>query len=308
MTLPQSVLHSTDTIAKWVQTDLLPLERIPQWTIQTYLKEPLLFDGRKMDIRVWAVVASIDPLRIYMLPFGFPRVSPRKYNASSMDPCQHTRLLQCGDVELSSHPHATTDPDFHKGIRLTSNQWRGVWRDIETQLVQVVMQARTSVLPLHNELRALFHKENGAPRGKRFAFLSPDFVVTSDRRAHLVEVNLNGYMLGDTLPLLFRTQLITEHALQLVGANQYPHSHRYQEEYSHKIQKFCDKYGPCADEEERVLWELVHERMHSCEWKLVYPDTRRFYSLIHSLEAIGKFSKTPLDRLLEAFLQHGENA
>ena len=42
---------------------------------QEYVKHPLLYRGRKFDLRVWAVITSIDPLRIYLLDHAFPKVA-----------------------------------------------------------------------------------------------------------------------------------------------------------------------------------------------------------------------------------------
>jgi hypothetical protein len=49
----------------------LPLDG--SWTLQEYVKHPLLYRGRKFDMRVWAVITSIDPLRIYLLDHAFPK-------------------------------------------------------------------------------------------------------------------------------------------------------------------------------------------------------------------------------------------
>eukprot|EP00962_Isochrysis_galbana_P035005 scaffold11929_cov107-Isochrysis_galbana.AAC.14 len=44
---------------------------------------PMLFRGHKFDVRVWAVVLSIDPLRVHMLGTGIPKVTrlgrPRRH-------------------------------------------------------------------------------------------------------------------------------------------------------------------------------------------------------------------------------------
>ena len=33
---------------------------------QRYITDPLLINGRKFGLRVWAVVTSADPLRVYL--------------------------------------------------------------------------------------------------------------------------------------------------------------------------------------------------------------------------------------------------
>jgi hypothetical protein len=43
--------------------------------LQDYVMNPMLFRGHKFDLRVWAVVLSIDPLRVHLLGSGIPKVT-----------------------------------------------------------------------------------------------------------------------------------------------------------------------------------------------------------------------------------------
>ena len=52
-------------------------EKVPKTTqqicVQRYLMQPFLIDGRKFDLRVYVLVTSIDPLRIYVYEEGLAR-------------------------------------------------------------------------------------------------------------------------------------------------------------------------------------------------------------------------------------------
>ena len=52
-------------------------EKVPKTTqpicVQRYLLQPFLIDGRKFDLRVYVLVTSIDPLRIYVYEEGLAR-------------------------------------------------------------------------------------------------------------------------------------------------------------------------------------------------------------------------------------------
>jgi len=46
---------------------------------QEYIKDVLLLEGHKVTLRVYAVISSLDPLRIYILPNGLVRIASKEY-------------------------------------------------------------------------------------------------------------------------------------------------------------------------------------------------------------------------------------
>ena len=58
------------------------------WVIQKYIENPMLILKRKFDIRVWVVVPTWNPLRIYVFKECYLRFSNEKY-----DPRCHKNLL-----------------------------------------------------------------------------------------------------------------------------------------------------------------------------------------------------------------------
>lgn len=47
--------------------------------IQEYIEHPLLIDGYKCDLRVYVLVTSCDPLKIFIYNEGLVRLSAEKY-------------------------------------------------------------------------------------------------------------------------------------------------------------------------------------------------------------------------------------
>ncbi|XP_054722373.1 tubulin monoglutamylase TTLL4-like [Uloborus diversus] len=63
-------------IYKWSQIPKKPM------IVQRYLSDPYLINGTKFDLRVYVLVPSIEPLRIYVFQDGLVRFASQKYSLS----------------------------------------------------------------------------------------------------------------------------------------------------------------------------------------------------------------------------------
>lgn len=57
-------------------------EKIPpseHFIVQEYIDKPLLLDGYKFDLRVYVLITSCDPLRIFLFNDGLVRLATEKY-------------------------------------------------------------------------------------------------------------------------------------------------------------------------------------------------------------------------------------
>jgi len=51
--------------------------------VQVYMDKPFLIDGYKFDLRVYALIMSVDPLRIFMYKDGLVRLCTETYKPPS---------------------------------------------------------------------------------------------------------------------------------------------------------------------------------------------------------------------------------
>lgn len=53
--------------------------------VQRYLDRPFLVDGYKFDLRLYVLVTSVDPLKIFFYKKGIARFASQKYNNNDID-------------------------------------------------------------------------------------------------------------------------------------------------------------------------------------------------------------------------------
>ena len=78
------------------------------WVIQKYIEKPLLYQGRKFDIRIWVVFTGESEVFIYK--DGYIRTSSASYDLDAKDEFVHltNNCLQRGGDEYGQHEDGNT--------------------------------------------------------------------------------------------------------------------------------------------------------------------------------------------------------
>jgi len=71
------IFNDVDQIVRFLESSL----KFTYWVIQKYLEKPLLFKGRKFDVRIWAFAQS--NLDFYFYDTGYIRTSSEEYAAKT---------------------------------------------------------------------------------------------------------------------------------------------------------------------------------------------------------------------------------
>ena len=57
--------------------------------VQEYINNPMLINGLKFDIRIYVLMTSIEPLRLYIFEDGLVRFATKSYSNKMEDLCDH---------------------------------------------------------------------------------------------------------------------------------------------------------------------------------------------------------------------------
>ena len=72
------IFNNMDQIIKFIGSQV----NYSYWVVQKYLERPLLYKGRKFDIRVWAVALSNEDF--FFCDIGYIRTSSVEYNTANL--------------------------------------------------------------------------------------------------------------------------------------------------------------------------------------------------------------------------------
>lgn len=160
---------------------------------QLYLHRPLLIDGFKFDLRVYALVTSIDPLRVYVYNEGLARFAtspykePKGHNTTNMymhltnySVNKHSRTYSRDDEVGSKRKFSTLN-------RILSTEGYDVvalWNNIDDVVIKTVISAwpvlrhnYVASFPTHDITNACFE------------ILGVDILIDQNLKPWLLEVN-----------------------------------------------------------------------------------------------------------------------
>lgn len=321
---------SDESAEHWLR-QALPPGLSGSWTLQEYVMHPLLYKKRKFDLRVWALITSLEPLRLFMLSTAFPKISSVDYSAAAEvvgRHCLSTASCACMHIRMPGgdgcDPRSLPKPyPPHTASRLWSagldygpqfkgrsssdpaqdaSLWeRAVVPQIERIVAWVTLLARAEPLRLH---RLSLQQPS---RCRRFVLLSPDFIVDSHGQAFLEEMNVNGFMVGDEA--FYHGQRDTLDALRVLGADGWPKRPLYEGRASRLIDGFVAEQGLDAHDEAVVrppLLELMHEEAAAfpTSWYRVFPDALASAQMERLVETLAPEAElTDLDEATADFLR-----
>jgi hypothetical protein len=157
------------------------------WVVQKYIERPLLYHGRKFDIRVWVLVTGKG--EVYFYRKGYIRTSSDEYSLDKSNNYVHltNNCLQKFGSGYSKFEEGNTLPletlqDYVNGLETYNGLGFDLERDIVLRIKDIIIDTLVA------------GKKAFLGRKREFELFGYDFLVDEDLRTWLIEVNTNPYL------------------------------------------------------------------------------------------------------------------
>ena len=152
--------------------------------VQKYIEKPLLYFGRKFDIRIW-VLLSFD-LKVYVFKEGHLKTCSNEYDINSNDIFSHL-------TNYSLQKHNKNFSHYEKGNELSFDDLQ---YNIDINYSEKKINFKRDILPkiykiVEFTFRAVSNKINSFNRKFSFEIFGFDFMIDNFFNPFLIEVNMN---------------------------------------------------------------------------------------------------------------------
>uniref|UniRef100_A0A1I8PEW1 Uncharacterized protein n=1 Tax=Stomoxys calcitrans TaxID=35570 RepID=A0A1I8PEW1_STOCA len=179
----------------WLTNNLKNINPGNRMICQTYIGRPLLIDGYKFDLRIYALITSVDPLRIFIYNEGLVRFATSKYVEPSaqnnsdlyMHLTNYSLNKRNSQYELCDSDDCGSKRKFssiNNWLRLRNYNVPEFWSKIDDIIIKTVLSAWPMLkhnyhacFPCHDKIQACFE------------ILGFDILVDSKLRPYILEVN-----------------------------------------------------------------------------------------------------------------------
>jgi len=147
---------------------------------QQYVDDPLLINGRKFGLRLWAVVAGSDPLRVYLHQGGLVLFSGQEYEGAGIAD-EEGQPMQAHVTNYAQNVHG----DVWTLQQLEQHIGQQNYQDMMRRILRsTAMTYAAALKDMRSEAERL-----DIPPATTFELMGLDFLIDSKYRPWLLEVN-----------------------------------------------------------------------------------------------------------------------
>ncbi|XP_063380365.1 tubulin monoglutamylase TTLL4-like isoform X1 [Cydia fagiglandana] len=178
-------------VSRWTQ---IPKKR--PVVVQRYVSKPYLINGNKFDMRLYVLVTSVHPLRIYLFKDGLARFASVKYNdelTSLNDRYMHLTNYSINRLSKNYTPnedfaacegHKWTLQSLFQYLKTEKNvDTDALWNSMKDLVIKTVISGEASISSLT--------KANTTSRYNCYELFGIDVLLDEDLKPWLLEVNIS---------------------------------------------------------------------------------------------------------------------
>ena len=254
--------------------------------IQEYMKNPLLINGLKFDLRIYVLVAGCDPLKIFIHKEGLARFATENYcppvSSNFDNACMHLTNYAINkthenfvfnyDSAVDNVGHKQSLKALFCKIESLGYNIGSIWSDIKDIVVKSIVSVQPSLAHVYKACQP-----DDPYNGISFELLGFDIILDSSGKPWLLEVNHSPSFNTDSpLDHKIKKKLISE-ALILVNINNEARK-EYEERKKKQIllrtlanSKGQEKESKILDFKNAQLKRSLWESSHLNGFELIFP-------------------------------------
>jgi tubulin polyglutamylase TTLL6/13 len=201
--------------------------------VQRYITRPLVIDSRKFDMRVYCLVTSMSPLRVYVYHEGLARFATEEYQKvtpQNMDKAyMHLTNYSVNKNHAEYEANKGTDDTSTGSKRSLDSIWRSlndmgidageVWQGMEKVIVKTLLAVQPYV---QHTYKSCIPENRDSAGFTCFDLLGFDIMLDYRGKPWIIEVNeMPSFDTSAPIDLAVKTGVITE-TLRLVHSNPQP--------------------------------------------------------------------------------------
>jgi tubulin polyglutamylase TTLL5 len=213
--------------------------------ISRYVTNPLLINGHKFDLRIYVLVTSYEPLKIYIFQEGLARFASETYTSKINKNNKYMHLtnysinkknekfIKNENCEQDDFGYKWSLGAFCRHLEQVGIDMNLLWSRSYDVIIKTLLAGENYVV---NQM-----KKNGTHRTNCFEILGFDILIDSDLKPWLLEVNLSSSLACDSpLDFAIKSNLIND-CFNLIGVKRFDRKKESLNKIKHRMKGLYNK-------------------------------------------------------------------
>ncbi|KAL4432924.1 hypothetical protein ABPG74_014438 [Tetrahymena malaccensis] len=291
------------------------LQSTEHYVVQEYIKNPFLIDNLKFDLRLYVLIKSVSPLKIFLYQDGLARFAtvpykqPNKHNITNLMMHLTNYALNKKSPDFIQNEDSEEDDIGHKrSFSSILKHLHDSGHDVQTLLMEIRQIIVKTIISAQPQMSHIYRtcQPKSEMNEMCFEVLGFDIMLDEDLKPYLIEVNHTPSFWTDSpLDLQVKKNLIID-TLNIVNVTNQTKRKYFEMRVQQQIASrslFRKKYGPALNTgQEEFDEELIQQEFYEWEeenmgaYMRIYPSSDDPLNYTQFLQASGSTLSDQLQR------------